>query len=59
MPTAAEVFFDTHWRAWLEENPPPVQWTGTEREWAELEMPCRGLLGRSLYWFSCHLCQDD
>lgn len=51
-------FFDEHWEEWIERNPPPDYWIITEnsvKQWAELEMPCRGFLGRSLFAFGLWL----
>ena len=42
-------FFELHWIQWVAANPPPAKWTGTIKQWAELEMPCIGFLGRALY----------
>jgi len=43
------LFFDKHWIDWVSRNPPPKDWRFTMKQWAELEMPCRGLSGRLLF----------
>ena len=43
-------FFEEHWEEWVRCNPPPDNWEGTKKQWAELEMPCMGNLGRLIFW---------
>jgi len=45
-------FFERHWIQWVAANPPPKKWQGTIKEWAKLEMPCIGLVGRLFYIIS-------
>lgn len=48
-----EQFFEKHWEEWVRSNPPPAYWGvkgWTLKQYAELEMPCRGFLGRFLFW---------
>jgi len=44
-----QAFFEKHWKEWVARNPPPPDWPMKPREWAELEMPCRGFLGKLLF----------
>lgn len=47
-----EQFFEKHWEEWVKRNPPPEfigDWEDTKKAWAELEMPCRGFLGRLFF----------
>jgi len=46
-------FFDKHWEEWVKQNPPPPYWGcrgWTLKEYALLEMPCCGFLGRLEFW---------
>jgi len=43
-------FFEEHWEEWVKRNPPPDNWEETKKQWAALEMPCRGFFGRCLFW---------
>jgi len=48
-----EQFFEEHWEEWVRRNPPPEfvgEWKSAKRAWARLEMPCRGFIGRFLFW---------
>lgn len=46
-----QQFFDEHYKEWIKRNPPPDSWfcDGTEKQWAEFEMPCLGFFGRILF----------
>lgn len=47
-----QKFFDEHWEEWVDRNPPPFYWMiygNSVKHWAELEMQCRGFLGRLFF----------
>lgn len=44
-----QKFFNDHWKEWFERNSPPDGWRFTDKEWAFLEMPCRGFLGKTFF----------
>lgn len=50
-----QKFFDDHYRLWCRKHPMPGQFDGSHRDYAMLEMPCCGLLGRILYWIDMHI----
>ncbi|WP_269526505.1 hypothetical protein [Coraliomargarita parva] len=45
-------FFEKNWKRWIAANPKPENWKGTPREYAQLEMPCRGYMGRVGFYLS-------
>ena len=52
MKSKDQKFFDDFWQEWIKVNPPPKTWQGTKKEYAELEMPCRGNFGKFLFWLN-------
>ena len=47
-----EQFFEKHWEEWVRRNPPPDywgSWGSTKKQYAELEMPCRGFFGKLFF----------
>jgi len=55
MSSKDRKFFEENYRRWLRLNPPPCDFKGTSFQWALLEMPCRGWLGRRLFFLGMWL----